>query len=148
MPESRARRALLAKPAKRGDVEGAVTRLMFLLRTIGSRSHPAPADELRAICESHVAQGNNPLGVARQLVAIAAAGDRSEVVRRIKVPTLVIHGDEDPLLRPPCGAHTARMIGEGGGSVKHVIVKGMGHDFPVEVRDEIVAHIVELREKN
>lgn len=140
-PKARARRALLAKPARRGDFEGAVRRLMHLLRIIGSRTHPAPEGELRAICESHVAQGYNPVAVARQLTAIAAAGDRSEVVKRIKVPTLVIHGDEDPLLQPLCGAHTAKMIREGGGDVKYAVVKGMGHDFPVPLRDEIVAHI-------
>lgn len=140
-PEVRARKALLAKPPRRGDFEGAVRRLMSLLRTIGSRTHPPPEDELRALCESHVRQGYNPPGVARQLVAIAAAGDRSAQVRQIRAPTLVIHGDEDPLLRPACGAHTARMIREGGGDVKHLVVKGMGHDFPVPLRDEIVAAI-------
>ena len=142
MPETRARKALLAKPPKRGDFEGAVKRLMSLLRTIGSRTYPAPEAELRALCESHVRQGNNPVAAARQLVAIAAAGDRSAVVRSIKVPTLVIHGDEDPLLRPPCGDHTVRMIREGGGEAKHAVIKGMGHDFPGPVRDEIVGHIV------
>jgi pimeloyl-ACP methyl ester carboxylesterase len=140
-PEARARKALLAKPPPPGDYEAAVRRLMSLLRTIGSRTYPAPEDELRALCESHVRQGNNPMAAARQLVAIAAAADRSAVVKSIKVPTLVIHGDEDPLLRPPCGAHTAKMIREGGGNVKHVVVQGMGHDFPAELRDEIVAHI-------
>lgn len=140
-PEGRAKRALLAKPAKRGDFEGAVRRLMMLLRVIGSRTHPAPEEELRALCDAHVAQGYNPAAVARQLVAIAAAADRSRIVRSIKVPTLVIHGDEDPLLRPACGAHTAQMIREGGGDVKHVVMKGMGHDFPVPLRDETVARI-------
>ncbi len=140
-PTGRALRALLAKPALREDTALAVRQLMFLLRVIGSRSLPAPEDELRDICERHVAQGYNPAAVARQLTAIAAAGDRCAIVARIKAPTLVIHGDEDPLLRPPCGTHTAKVIREAGGDVTHVVVKGMGHDFPVPLRDETVAHI-------
>ncbi len=140
-PDSRARRVLLAKPAARGDFEGAVTRLMFLLRTIGSRTHPPEHAALRELCERHVTQGYNPAGVARQLVAIAAAGDRRAVVARIKARTLVLHGDEDPLLRPPCGADTARVIREAGGDVAHVVVKGMGHDLPTPLLDEIVGHI-------
>ena len=140
-PEGRARRALLARPAKRGDHEGAVKRLMFLLETIGSRSHPPSAPELRDICERHVTQGYNPAGAARQLVAIAAAGDRSAMIGRIKVPTLVLHGSEDPLLRPACGADTARVIRESGGRVEHVVVKGMGHDFPTPLTAEIVGHV-------
>jgi proline iminopeptidase len=140
-PRARALKALLSKPPAIGDFEGAVRQLMFLLRVIGSRTYPAPEAELREICESHVAQGYNPAGVARQLVAIASAADRSRIVRTIKAPTLVIHGDEDPLLRPQCGAHTAQVIREGGGSVKHVLMKGMGHDFPLPLRDETVALI-------
>jgi pimeloyl-ACP methyl ester carboxylesterase len=140
-PTRKAKKALLSKPAARGQTALAVTQLMALLRVIGSRSLPPDEAELRDICERHVAQGYNPVAVARQLVAIASAADRSDIVRQIRVPTLVIHGDEDPLLQPPCGEHTARVIREAGGNVKHVVIQGMGHDFPVERRDEIVAHI-------
>jgi proline iminopeptidase len=140
-PTPEARRALLSRPAKRGDVEGATRRLMVLLRAIGSHTYPAEEGELRGICERHVAQGYNPAAVARQLVAIAAAGNRSALIARIKAPTLVLHGDEDPLLRPECGEDTARVIREAGGDVKHVVVRGMGHDFPTPLHEEIVAHI-------
>src|SRR5262249_51448165 len=129
-PEKRAFKALLSPPAKPGDFESAVRHLMFLLRVIGSRTHPSPEDELRAFCERHVSQGSNPGGAARQILAIAAAGDRSATVAKIRVPSLVLHGDEDPLLRPPCGADTARVIREAGGDVTHVVVRGMGHDLP------------------
>lgn len=83
-PKWQARRALLAKPARRGDFEGAVVRVMALLRAIGSRTHPAEEAYLRDLCERHVKRGYNPSAVARQLVAIAASGDRTSVVQRIK----------------------------------------------------------------
>ena len=67
------------------------------------------------------------------VLAIAASGDRTDVVKRIKVPTLVLHGDEDPLLHVKCWQATARAINEGGGNAELEVVHGMGHDFPVEL---------------
>ena len=143
-PTSRARRALLRKPPKKGDFEGSVRALMNTLRAIGSASRPATEAYLRELCERHVARGSNPDGVARQLVAIAASGDRTDVVRRITVPTLVLHGREDPLLRPECGAETARVIRDAGGKVALVMIDEMGHDLGVthlaRLADEIAAH--------
>ncbi len=136
-PTSRARRALLQPPAKRGDIEGATRRLMHVLRAIGSKTHPPEEGYLRSLCERHVRRSYDPAGVARQLIAIAASGDRTAAVRRIKVPTLVIHGDEDPLVRPPCGEETARVIREGGGDARLETVRGMGHDLPVPLLPQL-----------
>ena len=50
-------------------------------------------------------RSNDPVGVARQLVAIAASGDRTAALRSLSVPTLVVHGADDPLVecqRRPC----------------------------------------------
>jgi proline iminopeptidase len=120
-------------PPPEGDVEAAIRRMMQLFRIIGSRTYPAKEDYLRGWIERHVRRSFNPPGAARQLLAIAASGDRTEVVRRIKAPALVLHGDEDPLLRVACGEATARAIREGGGSAEMEVVHGMGHDFPVEL---------------
>jgi proline iminopeptidase len=141
-PTWKARAALLEKPAKRGDIEGAIRRMMKLLRTIGSRTHPAEEGYLRVLCERHVKRCYHPPSVARQLIAIAGTGDRTAVVRRIKAPTLVLHGDEDPLLRPACGAETARVIHEAGGKVIHTVVPGMGHDLPVPLMEPLAANLV------
>ena len=77
-------------------------------------------------------------------MAIAASDDRTYVVRNIKAPTLVLHGDEDKLVSPVCGMETAREIVYGGGKAKISIIKGMGHDFPVpllaQIAEEIAAH--------
>jgi proline iminopeptidase len=143
-PESRAQKALMQKPAKKGDVEGATKRFVNVLTAIGSRTHPTPPDELRAFCERHVRRAQNPAGQSRQLVAIVASGDRTEILRRITVPTLVIHGDEDPLLLPACAEATVRAVREGGGHATLAIVKGMGHDLPVpllpQLAELIAAH--------
>jgi proline iminopeptidase len=140
-PTPAARRALMQPAAKKGDLEGGAARLVSVLTTIGSRSYPPDPARLRQFAERHVRRGMNPDGVARQLMAIAASGDRTSVVRRIKVPTLVIHGDEDPLIPPACGEETARVILEGGGSAEIEIVPGMGHDFPPQVVPRLVERI-------
>lgn len=142
-PTSKARKALMRGPAKRGDVEGAIVRLMSVLRDIGSQTHPAEEDYLRGICERHVRRAYDPAGVARQLIAVAASGDRTAVVRRIKAPTLVLHGDEDPLVRPGCGEETARVIRDAGADARLEIVRGMGHDLPVPLLPRIAELIVE-----
>jgi proline iminopeptidase len=142
-PRPRALRALLLPPPPEGDVEAATRRLMQLFRIIGSRTYPAEEGYLRAWCERHVRRSYYPPGVARQLLAIAASGDRTEVVRRIKAPTLVLHGDEDPLLLPACGEATARAIREGGGTASMALVRGMGHDFPVEVLPELAERVAQ-----
>jgi pimeloyl-ACP methyl ester carboxylesterase len=67
-----------------------------------------------------------PAGVARQLAAIFASGDRTAELRQIDVPTLVIHGDRDRMVHPSGGAATARAIP---GARLETIV-GMGHDLP------------------
>ena len=142
-PTSEARRALLEPPAKRGDVEGGTRRLMKVLRAIGSRTHPAEENYLRNLCERHVRRSYNPEGVARQLVAIAASGNRTPVIRQIKAPTLVLHGNEDPLLRPACGEDTARAIRDGGGNVTFEMIPGMGHDLPVPLLPQLAERIAE-----
>jgi proline iminopeptidase len=140
-PSKGARAALLTPPARLGDFEGAVTRMMALLRAIGSRTHPAGAAWLRDLCERHVKRGYHPVGAARQLTAIVAAGDRTPIVRRIVAPTLVLHGDEDPLLRPACGEDTARTIAAGGGKVELEMIRGMGHDLPLPLIAQIAGRI-------
>ena len=101
-----------------------------------------PKDEAmdRARGERSYDRGLNPAGVGRQLVAIVASGSRKEALASLKVPTLVIHGDVDPLVRVEAGQATAAAVP---GS-KLLIVKGMGHALPTpiwpQVIDAIVAH--------
>jgi pimeloyl-ACP methyl ester carboxylesterase len=140
-PTAQARRALLSAPAKPGDIEGATRRLMAVMRAIGSRSHPADEEWLRRFCERHVRRSNHAAGAARQLMAIVASGDRTAVVRRIKAATLVMHGDEDPLVRPACGLATLEAIKAGGGTASLEIVPGMGHDMPLPLIPRIVERI-------
>ena len=135
-------KALLSRPADPSDTEAAIARMVNLLRSIGSRTHPANPDYLREICTRHVLRSSDPAGGARQMAAIAAAADRTPIVRMIKAPTLVLHGDEDPLISVAAGIETARCIREGGGDARVAIVAGMGHDMPVVLWPQLIGEIV------
>ena len=85
------------------------------------------------------ALGIHPEAMSRQLLAIVDAGDRSERVRSISVPTLVQHGADDTLLPPPHGAHTAELVV----GAEYVVYEGMGHNLPDEVVPLLVKDIVD-----
>lgn len=138
-PRLRALKVLLAPPAPRSRLDLAAKRLAFLMRTIGSTTHPADPGELLALCERHVQRAYRPAGMARQLVAIGAADDRSAIVRTIRRPTLVLHGDEDPLLPPPCAHDTAALIAD----ARLTFIRGMGHDFPKPLLREMADHLLD-----
>ena len=131
-------------PAKKDDTQGAIDRMIRVFNVISSKTYPPDPVHMRDMCARHIARANYPPGGARQLMAIAASDDRTYTVRKIKAPTLVLHGDEDQLVSPVCGMETAREIVYGGGKAKVSIIKGMGHDLPApllpQIAEEIAAH--------
>jgi pimeloyl-ACP methyl ester carboxylesterase len=87
-----------------------------------------------------VQRGVNPAGVARQLSAIIDSPDRTLGLQKLQIPSLIIHGDIDPLVPVECGIATAAAIP--GATLK--ILEGMGHTLPVQLYPQIVEDIVEL----
>lgn len=143
-PTWKTMRAIMQPPARKGDTQGAIDRMIRVFNVISSKTYPPDPVHMRDMCARHIARANYPPGGARQLMAIAASDDRTYTVRKIRVPTLVLHGDEDQLVSPVCGMETAREIIYGGGKAKISIVKGMGHDLPApllpQIAEEIAAH--------
>ena len=82
--------------------------------------------EVTAVAIESYERGRHPLGSAFQTAAMAATGDRTERLRSLDVPTLVVHGREDPLIPLACGEHTAATIP----GADLVVFGGMGHDIP------------------
>lgn len=100
-----------------------------------------PLDEARDVERANQlhARGLNPPGVARQLAAILASGSRKEQLASVRVPTLVIHGDADPLVPVECGIDVASTVP----GAKLLIIKGMGHALPISMWPQIVDGIAE-----
>jgi pimeloyl-ACP methyl ester carboxylesterase len=95
-----------------------------------------PEDEAldRSRAERVFDRGLNPAGVGRQIRAILASGSRKERLRKVKAPTLVIHGTADPLVDPKAAQDTAVSIP----GAKLMIVQGMGHALPMPIWPEII----------
>jgi len=79
-----------------------------------------------------------PEGVERQMRAAIADGSRADRLRTITVPTLVIHGADDPLVPPACGEDTARHIP----GAELAVVPGMGHNIPDALAPVIAEHVL------
>jgi len=121
-PSAEARNALLAPPATEREqyVADAVRAKVWLSRKYYSEQDTKQRSAMQFDRIFY------PEGFTRQLAAIYATGDRSERVRELAVPTLVIHGRDDELITPSGGEQTAALID---GSV-HLLVSDMGHDLP------------------
>ncbi len=110
-------------------------------RLFGSRTHPAGESALRDQAIAAMERCYCPGGIERQRAAISAAGSREAMLRRIAVPTLVIHGDEDPLIDATVGARAAQLIP---GAIFELI-EGMGHDLPAPLITRLVETIAAFR---
>lgn len=146
-PEAMA--ALMTPPASdsRADRIEAGQRVW---RTLGSPGYPATDAELTASLEREVDRAPyDPAGIARQMVAIISATPRNEALNKVRVPALVIHGADDPLIPVDGGQDTAASIP----GAELVIVPGMAHDFTNALVPVYLKHIgdfvsaVEARKK-
>jgi pimeloyl-ACP methyl ester carboxylesterase len=108
------------------DRETLIRYSMETWRLIGSPEYPPDETTLRAKVERSYDRSSYRRGLARQTLAIIASGSRVPLLKRIAAPTLIVHGEDDPLV-PVAGAHDlARHIP--GARVE--VVPGMGHDMP------------------
>lgn len=128
-------RLLTAPPATEDE---AIAAALANEAVFGSPAHPDPeATSARARREWQ--RGRNPIGVARQLVAILASGSRTEALGSLDVPFTVVHGTDDTLVTPSGGRRTAEAVP----GARLVEIEGMGHNLPRalwgRIGDEIVA---------
>ena len=108
------------------DREGNIERGLKVFRTIGSPGFPFDEERIRNFAGRSFDRGFHPEGVARQICAIFASGNRKPLLANVRCPTLVLHGKEDVLVRFEGGVDTAGAIP----GAKLVAIDGMGHDLP------------------
>jgi pimeloyl-ACP methyl ester carboxylesterase len=124
----------------------AIERAVTSSRIIGSPGYPADPKRIRERAAQDYDRAFDPAGVARQMAAaVVATGTRRERLTRLEVPTLVIHGADDPLVPLACGEDTAAAIPD----AELLVIDGMGHDLPVELHERlaeaIAAHALRAR---
>ena len=117
----------------------AIERSVQTSKVIGSPGYPYAEADLRAYAGAEFDRSFHPAGMSRQLAAVVTQPDRTAALSTLNVPTLVVHGADDPLVDPSGGRATANAVP--GAQLK--IVPGMGHDIPPALYGEIVASLVE-----
>jgi pimeloyl-ACP methyl ester carboxylesterase len=129
--------AALNRPKdKEGPQERRRWYVSFLRSLEGSLYHESD-EHLQAYVDQSLARAYHPDGAARQTAAILTAGDRSHLLSLTDVPTLVIHGSDDPLTLLDCGKDVARKIP----GARLVVLQGMGHNLPSPLLKDIAAMI-------
>jgi pimeloyl-ACP methyl ester carboxylesterase len=137
-PRPWALRALFAPtPLERDAYIEYYAKLWRMLRG-GSYADEEARDRARAA--RNYARGLNPAGAARQLTAILASGSRRRALRQVTAPTLVIHGDADPLVPLAAGTDTAASIP----GAELMVLEGMGHALPMPMWPRIIDGIVRV----
>ncbi len=136
-PTLKVRSALVSRPADPNNVQSVIEHSVKLYRLIGSPGYPAPEAYLQERLGQSVRRSHRPAGTARQMVAIAADGNRSKLLARITVPTQIIHGQADPLVPVPAGRDLAAKIA----GAELDLIAGMGHDLPTELWPRFVSGI-------
>jgi pimeloyl-ACP methyl ester carboxylesterase len=129
---------LTKRPASM-DEDVLVEHGLKVARAIGSPGYSMDEDKVRERTRALLKRSFYPAGMPRQFAAIVADGDRRERLRSVTAPTLVIHGEADPLVPLPGGEDTAKSIA----GAKLKTIAGMGHDLPLELVDEIADSVAE-----
>jgi pimeloyl-ACP methyl ester carboxylesterase len=125
--------AVLGQPPA-GNREAAIASAVAASRIIGSPGFPVNEEELLRRTTAKYDRAYRPIGTARQYAAILASPDRTQALYGVTVPTLVIHGEADPLIDVSGGRATAATIP----GAELLVVPGMGHDLPQEAWPQVI----------
>jgi len=120
--------------------EQAIEQYLRVMRIVGSPGYPADEDELAARAGLAYDRSHDRVATARQAIATVASGDRTERLRQLQLPTLVIHGLADRMCDVSGGRATVDAIP----GAKLVLIEGMGHNLPPGLRLQLAAQITEF----
>jgi pimeloyl-ACP methyl ester carboxylesterase len=144
MPTRAAMRALARAGTPVTSADQAAEQAVALKKVTGSPGYPPDEDTVRDIArrsfQRHPGADEDDL---RQRAAVIASGDRRRALAGLRIPALVIHGDQDPVIRPKGGRATAAAIP----GARLVTYPGMGHDLPRPLWPSILDEICALAER-
>ncbi len=121
-PDAALRVALTGRPATRAE---AVEAFVTVLRIIGSPGYPIEVARLREAAGRAYDRTTEPPNARHHVAAVVTARDRTGQLAAVGVPSLVIHGADDPLIHVSGGRATARALPDS----RLVVIPGMGHDL-------------------
>lgn len=129
---------LFKRPPKQADEF--VTFGLSLWQALHGNTYQFQKEKVSELLRLSVKRGLNPKSNIRQLAAILSSGDRTQALKAVKTPSLILHGDDDPLIPVACGFATAQAIPYS----KIKVYSGMGHTLPDELLPQIANDILEL----
>lgn len=98
------------------------------------------SNQEKALLEEELIRFRTKNGIIRQLLAMGSFQYNSEVLKKITVPTLIIHGTDDLIFHPDCGKDIADSIP----NAEWLLIKGMGHSIPMELHNFISNRISDI----
>jgi pimeloyl-ACP methyl ester carboxylesterase len=142
-PEATA--ALMTRPPS-NDRETVIAHSLKGRRAYASTAYPYNEARMAAMIGTNYDRSFYPEGTVRQMAAIVASPPRTERLKKLAIPTLVLHGTADTLIPCQAGRHTAQCIP----GAKYREIEGWGHDIPLEVipvlLGEILPFVAEVEE--
>lgn len=137
--------AMMMRPAPdpTDDLAGFLEVRLAFARRIAGPVLSFNEDSHRTLLLEESVRCHDPRGTARQIAAMAVAGDRRSRLATITAPALVIHGTEDPLMPLACGQDTALSIP----NARYLPIEGMGHDLTPELNPIVIEAICECAAK-
>jgi pimeloyl-ACP methyl ester carboxylesterase len=133
-----ARRVLLARTPENATQEDLIQMRVRTYEVIGGPNQAVPQEVLREMARRTVERCADRTGSRRQLAATQATGSLRRYLRDIHVPTLIIHGLDDPLITP----RRSRQLHRGIRGSTLMLLEGMGHNLPRQLLPQIVRAIV------
>jgi pimeloyl-ACP methyl ester carboxylesterase len=119
--------------------DAVIAQALKTWKVIGSPGFPFDEARIRERATRSFERCHHPQGSERQLVAVMASGSRRDALAAVTTPTLVLHGEDDPLVPVDGGRATQSAIP----GAKGLYIPGMGHDMPVELYDTLTDAIHE-----
>ena len=140
-PSFKVIRLLQERAFKNATKEERIDRAVRLVSTIGMKGYNYNTEEFKDEVGQSIDRSKDDTGFIRQMAAILGTRDRIQKVNNIKIPTLIIHGDIDPLVKPKNAFHSHKLIPNS----KLLMIENMGHliEEPVfnKFKDELIQHL-------
>lgn len=127
-------------PDPRADLKAYVAHSIASAKVMGSPAYAVSDANLRDQAIANVERSYYPVGFQRQYAAILASPDRRAKLASVTAPSLVIHGQADPLVPVEGGRDTAARIA----GAELLEIPGMGHDLPPALYDIVVKAIASV----
>jgi pimeloyl-ACP methyl ester carboxylesterase len=142
-PKFKVTQQLLKRSAAKNDIEGRIDQSIKLFELIGTPGKSYDTPQFRNNMRAYIERGGDDGGFLRQMAAIIGSQNRKELLKSINTPTLIIHGDIDPLIKVK-NAYSAKKLIQ---SSELEIVEGMGHMLDEESYEKFKFRFIDFLNK-